>query len=76
MYGLKDPSKSYFTPWRLKPFVAPLAVLPKYMEISFKTCHAVFLRDPVARPGESEVITPFDESVFERAFMYYQKRGM
>ncbi|QPG76634.1 hypothetical protein FOA43_004026 [Brettanomyces nanus] len=76
MYGLKDPSKPYFTPWNPRQFLSPFAILPKHIEVSFITCHAVYLRDPVARPGESEVISPFDEDIHERAYMYYVKNGM
>lgn len=76
MHGLFDPSKSYFTPWKPRQFLPVFSVLPKHIEISFSTCHAVYLRDPVARPGESEVISPFDEDIHERSYMYYVKNGM
>lgn len=59
----------------IKPILAPFAILPHHLEVSFKTCHAVYLRDPVARPGHSEVISPFDLPVHERAYMYYIRRG-
>lgn len=75
LYGRKDSNKPYFTPWKPRPFLAPFAILPHHLEISFKTCHAVYLRDPVARPGHSEVISPFDIPVHERAYMYYIRRG-
>lgn len=76
VWGRKDASKTYFTPWKPRQFLAPFAVLPKHIEISFPTCHAVYLRDPVARPGESEVISPFSQDVHERAYMYYVRKGM
>lgn len=75
VYGRKDSKKAYFTPWKPRPFLAPFAILPHHLEISFKSCHAVYLRDPVARPGHSEVISPFDLPVHERAYMYYVRRG-
>lgn len=75
VYGRQDASKSYFTPWKPRPFLAPFAILPHHLEISFKTSHAVYLRDPVARPGESEVITPFGLPVHERSYMYYVRKG-
>ncbi|SCU87777.1 LAFA_0E08746g1_1 [Lachancea sp. 'fantastica'] len=75
VYGRQDASKPYFTPWKPRPFLSPFAILPHHIEISFKTCHAVYLRDPVARPGQSEVITPFDLPVHERAYMYYVRNG-
>lgn len=76
MFGLQNPSKSYFTPWKPRQFLPVFAILPKHLEISFSTCHGVYLRDPVARPGESEVISPFDEDIHERSYMYYLKNGM
>ncbi|SCU80250.1 LAMI_0B01376g1_1 [Lachancea mirantina] len=75
VFGRQDPSRSYFTPWKPRPFLAPFAILPHHLEISFKTCHAVYLRDPVARPGHSEVISPFGMPTHERAYMYYVRRG-
>ncbi|KAM3164976.1 S4 RNA-binding domain-containing protein [Lachancea thermotolerans] len=75
LYGRQDPSKPYFTPWKPRPFLAPFAILPHHIEVSFKTCHAVYLRDPVARPGQSEVISPFGLPVHERAYMYYVRNG-
>ncbi|KAG7734142.1 hypothetical protein KL930_005106 [Ogataea haglerorum] len=76
MWGLEDPSKPYFTPWRPRQFIAPFAVLPKHIEISFRTCHAVYMRNPIARPGESEVISPFSHEAHERAYMYYSRKGL
>ncbi|KAI5962437.1 uncharacterized protein KGF55_003513 [Candida pseudojiufengensis] len=76
LYGRKDPSKSFFTPWTPRAFLGAFAILPSHIEISFDTCHAVYLRDPIARPGHSEVISPFAENVHERAYMYYIKKGM
>ena len=75
VYGRKDPKKTYFTPWKPRPFLAPFAILPHHIEVSFLTCHAVYLRDPVARPGQSEVISPYNVSVHERAYMYYVRNG-
>ncbi|CAN6640633.1 small ribosomal subunit protein uS4m [Trichomonascus vanleenenianus] len=74
LYGLADPSKGYFTPWNPRPFLAPFAVLPHHIEISFKTGHAVYLRDPVARPGHSEIISPFPLDMHERAYMFYIRK--
>ncbi|KAI5969687.1 hypothetical protein CANMA_001350 [Candida margitis] len=76
LYGRQDTSKPYFTPWTPRGFLGAFAILPSHIEISFDTCHAVYLRDPVARPGHSEVISPFPEHVHERAYMYYIKKGM
>ncbi|CDO92027.1 unnamed protein product [Kluyveromyces dobzhanskii CBS 2104] len=75
VFGRQSPSKPFFTPWKPRAFLAPFAILPHHLEISFKTCHAVYLRDPVARPGQSEVITPFGLPVHERSYMYYVRRG-
>ncbi|CAI4049845.1 hypothetical protein SKDZ_14G1870 [Saccharomyces kudriavzevii ZP591] len=75
VYGRQEPKKPFFTPWKPRPFLSPFAILPHHLEISFKTCHAVYLRDPVARPGQSEVISPFDVPVHERTYMYYLRNG-
>lgn len=74
LFGREDNKKPYFTPWKLRPFMAPFAILPSHIEISFETCHAVYMRDPVAYPGYSEVISPFALPVHERAYMWYVNR--
>lgn len=76
LFGRQDPSKPYFTPWTPRPFLGAFAVLPHHIEVSFETCHAVYLNDPVARPGHSEVISPFPDHVHERAYMYYVRKGL
>lgn len=76
LFGRQDPSKPYFTPWTPRPFIGCFAILPSHIEISFSTCHAVYLRDPVARPGHSEVISPFPDHAHERAYMFYARKGL
>ncbi|KAK6458988.1 mitochondrial S4 ribosomal protein [Scheffersomyces xylosifermentans] len=76
LFGRADPSKPYFTPWAPRPFIGCFAILPSHIEVSFDTCHAVYLRDPIARPGHSEVITPFPDHLHERAYMFYARKGL
>lgn len=76
LFGRQDPSKPYFTPWTPRPFLGAFSVLPHHIEVSFETCHAIYLGDPVARPGHSEVITPFPDHIHERAYMYYVRKGL
>lgn len=73
-YGLQEPEKPYFTPWAPRPFLSPFAILPHHIEVSFETCHAIYMRDPIARPGHSEVISPFSLDMHERAYMFYVTR--
>lgn len=75
LFGRADKKKTYFTPWKVRPFIAPFAILPSHIEISFETCHAVYMRDPVAYPGYSEVISPFSLPVHERAYMWYVNKA-
>ncbi|KAJ8101144.1 hypothetical protein POJ06DRAFT_237294 [Lipomyces tetrasporus] len=70
-YGLQDPSKPYFTPWTPRTFLAPFAIVPWHLEISYKTCHAVYLRDPITRRGHSEVISPLPLYMHENAYLFY-----
>ena len=64
----------YARPWRPRPFMAAFAYIPRYLEVHPKVCSAVYLRHPVARPGQSEVPTPFPEWVNALAFNYYLRR--
>jgi ribosomal protein S4 len=50
-----DPLKPYRTPWRPRYYLSAFAFIPKYLEVNHNIGHAVYLRDPVARPGQSEV---------------------
>jgi len=50
-----DPLKAYRTPWRPRYYLSAFAFIPKYLEVNHNIGHAVYLRDPVASPGLSEV---------------------
>lgn len=76
LFGRQDATKPYFTPWTPRPFLGAFAVLPHHLEVSYETCHAIYLNDPVARPGQSEVISPFPLPTHERAFLFYSRKGM
>lgn len=69
-----DPSKPYKTPWQPRPFMAPFAFIPKYLEVNPNVCAAVYLRHPVARVGSAEVPTPFPREVNQLAFNWYLRR--
>ncbi|KAL2159952.1 hypothetical protein VTH06DRAFT_2085 [Thermothelomyces fergusii] len=70
-----DPSKPYATPWKPRDYMAPFAFIPRYLEVNQRICAAVYLRHPVARPGRSEVPTPFSPMLSQLAFNWYLKRG-
>ncbi|KAF9234201.1 hypothetical protein BU15DRAFT_52902 [Melanogaster broomeanus] len=72
---LSRPSKS-LTPFNLPPYASPFIFLPAYAEVSFQTCSAVYLRHPTARPGYSEIPTPYDADgeVVRLAWEWYAKR--
>ncbi|KAK4165916.1 putative mitochondrial SSU ribosomal protein S4 precursor [Cladorrhinum sp. PSN259] len=70
-----DPSKPYMTPWKPRPYMAPFAFIPRYLEVNHKICAAVYLRHPVARPGKSEVPTPFPYETSQLAFNWYLRRS-
>ncbi|KAK4204184.1 putative mitochondrial SSU ribosomal protein S4 precursor [Triangularia verruculosa] len=69
-----DPSKPYATPWRPRPYMSAFAFIPRYLEVHPKICAAVYLRHPVARPGKSEIPTPFDTQISQLAFNWYLRR--
>ncbi|TCD63161.1 mitochondrial 37S ribosomal protein nam9 [Steccherinum ochraceum] len=53
-------SNSGLTPFNPPPYSAPFMFVPAYLEVSFPACSAIYLRHPTARPGYSEIPTPFD----------------
>jgi hypothetical protein len=69
-----DPSKPYATPWRPRDFMSAFAFIPRYLEVNSKICSAVYLRHPVARPGLTEVPTPFPGDIQQLAFTWYLRR--
>lgn len=69
-----DTSKPYATPWRPRDFMNAFAFVPRYLEVNHRICAAVYLRHPVARPGYSEVPSPFGENIQTPAFAWYLRR--
>ncbi|KAE8157516.1 hypothetical protein BDV40DRAFT_278063 [Aspergillus tamarii] len=69
-----DSTKPYATPWRPRDYMGAFAFIPRYLEVNHNICAAVYLRHPVARPGFSEVPTPFGEPVGTAAFAWYLRR--
>lgn len=57
-WNLKD--KGDLTPFHPPPYSSPWMFIPAYIEPSFATCSAIYLRHPTARPGYSEIPTPYD----------------
>ncbi|CAI2167108.1 15929_t:CDS:2 [Funneliformis geosporum] len=41
------------------PYMQPFLFIPEYLEVNFNNCSVVFLRDPISRPGRSEIPSPF-----------------
>lgn len=69
-----DSTKPYATPWRPRDYMGAFAFIPRYLEVNQNICAAVYLRHPVARPGFSEVPSPFSESINTAAFAWYLRR--
>ncbi|KAL1883780.1 hypothetical protein VTK73DRAFT_8316 [Phialemonium thermophilum] len=70
-----DPTKPYLTPWRPRPFMAPFAFIPRYLEVNPNICAAVYVRHPVVRQGMAEIPTPFSYDASQLAFNWYLRRG-
>lgn len=64
------------TPFVLPDYAAPFIFIPAYIEPSFATCSAVYVRHPTARPGYSEIPTPYDADgeVIRLAWEWYARR--
>jgi hypothetical protein len=72
----RKPKESPLTPFHLPPYASPHIFIPAYIEPSFSTCSAIYVRHPTARPGYSEIPTPFDADgeVVRLAWEWYAKR--
>jgi hypothetical protein len=69
-----DPTKPYGTPWRPRDYMSAFAFIPRFLEVNQNICSAVYLRHPVARPGNAEVPSPFSFSDHQLAFTWYLRR--
>jgi len=69
-------NRQNLTPFTLPEYAAPFIFIPPYIEVSFLTCSGVYVRHPTARPGYSEIPTPFDADgeVVRLAWEWYAKR--
>ncbi|KAF8664116.1 hypothetical protein AX16_000806 [Volvariella volvacea WC 439] len=74
--GVTDPKKKVGTPFYLPHYASPWLFIPAYIEPNFATCSAVYVRHPTARPGYSEIPTPYDADgeVIRFAWEWYVKR--
>lgn len=72
--GHKD--REGLTPFHLPHFASPWLFVPAYIEVNFATCSAIYVRHPTARPGYSEIPTPYDADgeVVRFAWEWYVKR--
>ena len=68
-------SSKGLTPFSLPAYASPFIFVPAYLEVSFPTCSVVYVRPPTARPGYSEVPTPYDADgeVVRLAWEWYSK---
>ena len=62
-------------PFKFPPYASPFLFLPAYIEANFSTCSAIYVRHPTARPGYSEVPSPYDAGgeVMRFAWEWYAK---
>lgn len=65
------------THFTLPPYAAPHLFIPAYIEPSFKTCSAVYVRHPTARAGYSEIPSPYDADgeVLSLTWEFFKQRG-
>lgn len=73
-WNRRNPTAPYATPWRPRDYMSAFAFIPRYLEVNQNICAAVYLRHPVARPGLSEVPTPFHIETGQLAFNWYLRR--
>ncbi|KAJ2929208.1 hypothetical protein H1R20_g7881, partial [Candolleomyces eurysporus] len=64
------------TPFKLPYYASPHLFIPAYIEPSFSTCSAIYVRHPTARPGYSEIPTPYDAdgALVRYAWEWYVQR--
>ncbi|KAJ2919433.1 hypothetical protein MD484_g1000, partial [Candolleomyces efflorescens] len=70
------PAPVKLTPFKLPYYASPHLFIPAYIEPSFSTCSAIYVRHPTARPGYSEIPTPYDAdgALVRYAWEWYVQR--
>jgi hypothetical protein len=60
---------------KIPDYAAPFLFVPAYLEVSFVTCSAVYVRHPTARKNYSELPTPYeaDGELMRLAWEWYVK---
>ncbi|KAF8714472.1 alpha-L RNA-binding motif-containing protein, partial [Rhizoctonia solani] len=63
------------TSFSLPAYASPHLFIPAYIEPAFNTCSAVYIRHPTARPGYSEIPSPFgaDGEVMRFTWEWYKR---
>src|ERR1700761_4365154 len=63
------------TPFHLPAYASPFIFVPAYLEVSFPACSVIYVRHPTARPGYSEIPTPYDADgeVIRFAWEWYSR---
>lgn len=63
------------TPFNPPPYAAPFLFIPPYIEVSFATCSAIFVRRPTARYNYSEIPSPYeaDGEIMRLSWEWYNK---
>ncbi|QRW20820.1 hypothetical protein RhiXN_05809 [Rhizoctonia solani] len=63
------------TSFSLPAYASPHLFIPAYIEPAFNTCSAVYVRHPTARPGYSEIPSPFgaDGEVMRFTWEWYKR---
>lgn len=64
-------------PFSLPDYAAPFLFIPAYLEVSFATCSTIYVRHPTARPGYSEIPSPYeaDGEIARLTWEYYKGVG-
>ena len=60
--------------WHPREWLSPFAFVPRYLEVNYAVCSAVYLRHPVCGPGFAEVPTPYGAETGALAFNWYLRR--
>jgi hypothetical protein len=73
--GTSSAKDKNLTPFNLPAYASSFIFIPAYLEVSFPTCSVVYVRHPTARPGYSEIPTPYDADgeVVRLAWEWYSK---
>ncbi|KAJ1836567.1 hypothetical protein LPJ63_000209 [Coemansia sp. RSA 2711] len=72
---VKPGSGSEVLDFKPQPYQQPWMFIPEYLEVNYNTCSTIFMREPLTKPHNTEVPSPYPPNFHALAYKFYNRRG-